>query len=80
MTEEFTMTCMKILFGLNVTPNDLNDDDFDKLKGYVRSIGYNIICFRNETEKTYYFEIKFEKYHSSNSNPFEHLRNYMSKN
>ena len=77
---DFTMACMQKLFGPNATPMDLSETDFDRLNGYVKSVGYQLSIKKEENETSYRFSISFERYHSAKPNPFEHLKDYMKGN
>lgn len=77
LIQDFTLACMSILFGPRSTPSDLSDKDFDLLKGYVNSVGYNILLETEEDEVSIKYHISFERYHSAKPNPFNHLKKYM---
>lgn len=80
LVKDFTLECIHILFGSEVTPLDLTEEQFDKLNNYVKSIGYMISIDRIETETEYQLKIKFDRYRSFKPNPFEHLKKYMGDN
>lgn len=80
LIKDFTLACMKILFGENVTPNDLNEGQFDKLQSYIQSVGYHLNVNRVETETEVHFHISFDRYKSVKPNPFTSLKKYMSDN
>jgi len=78
LVKDFTLSCMRNLFGQNSTPCDLNETQFERLNQYVKSIGYNMNVSKEENETSFTFKISFERYQSVKPNPFEHLRNYMA--
>jgi len=73
----YTLSCMKILFGEDATPYDLDEGDFKLLNSYVQSVGYNLIVDKEETATSYRFNITFEPYHSLKNNTYSHLSKYM---
>lgn len=78
----FTMGCIKVLFGDNVNPMKLSEDNMSLLNQYLNSIGYQMTTSVEETEKSYNFKMSFKQYedpYKSKTNPFEHLKKYMSK-
>lgn len=77
MVCDFSLSCLKILFGPNKTPHDLTPENFNLLNQYVRSIGYNMTYRVNEHEQEYEYVIKFERLKQSKNNPYEHLKKYM---
>lgn len=77
LLRDFALACMEILFGPNVTPQDLSETDFEKLNNYIKSVGYLLVVKREETETSYQFKISFERYRSTKPNPFEYLKKYM---
>jgi hypothetical protein len=77
MLSEFTVACMKCLFGSNVTPLDLTQADFEKLFAYVKSVGYILKYDRQETDTEHKFIISFERYKPVGPS-LDHLKKYMS--
>jgi hypothetical protein len=75
---EFTLACMRILYGSDTTPYDLTDKDFAKLQEYVNSIGYHIIFTISDQPDYYQYNISFEPYHTKCTKSLEHLRKYMN--
>jgi hypothetical protein len=80
LVRDFTLASMQILFGLDATPGDLSEEQFDRLNQYVKSVGYKVNVIKEEDETSYIYKISFERYQSSKSNPFDHLKKYMSSN
>jgi len=79
LIRDFTLSCLRILFGEQVTPHDLNEQQIDLLNSYVKSVGYVLTIDIIETESEYQYKIKFDRYKPFKTNPFEHLKKYMSK-
>lgn len=78
LVKDFTLGCLWALFGVNITPCDLNEQQCDQLNQYVKSIGYQMSVNKQEDETSYTFKITFDRYQSPKPNPFEHLRKYTS--
>jgi hypothetical protein len=78
LIKDFTLGCMRVLFGQDATPCDLNEEQFDRLNQYVKSVGYQINVTKEENNESYIFKISFQRYQSSKPNPFGHLKKYMT--
>jgi hypothetical protein len=74
---DFTMACLHTLWGLQATPGDLDPTRLELLQQYVRSVGYQLKVQVEETETEYRYHISFERYQSSQDNPYSHLKKYM---
>lgn len=79
----FTMACIKVLFGYrvdddcNVNPATLSETDWQLLKKYLHSIGYDVNINKEETNNAYQIKLKFNRYEKIN--PYKHLEKYMAK-
>lgn len=62
LVKNFFMACLKIFYGPNCNPLELNEKDLDKLKEYIYSIGYALITDIEECEQSHKFTIKFKRY------------------
>lgn len=74
---DFTLICMKLLFGENSTPENMTTVQFELLNNYIKSIGYCMVYDRIEHDDDIEFRIKFDKYKVNDSNPLEYLKKYM---
>ena len=76
----FTMACFKILFGDNVNPLELSEQQMDKLQNYINSLGYTLLTEIEETSKSTKFTMSFKRYsdrYPNEPNPLAHLKKYM---
>lgn len=76
---DFTMACLRVLWGRNATPCDLTSDNLDLLSRYVKSIGYLLKVRIEETAEEDLYHISFERYHETQSRfgSLDHLKKYM---
>jgi hypothetical protein len=75
---DFTMACLRILFGSEITPCDLSEKQFDTLNKYVNSVGYNMILKKEEDDTSYIFKVSFQRYSEKwKTHPLDHLKQYM---
>jgi hypothetical protein len=77
--KDFALLTMKRLYGSDVNPTQLSQTDFERLNGYVQSVGYTMKLDRVETEDEIQFKILFDRYKSTKINTLEHLKSYMNK-
>lgn len=74
---DFTMACLKTLWGPLTTPSDLDQTRLELLQQYVRSVGYQLKVRVTDDLDHMDLHISFEHYRSAKENPYNHLRKYM---
>lgn len=62
LVRTFCLACINILFGENINPLELTEKQIDRLKDYVKSIGYNLVIEVEESEDSYKFILLFQRY------------------
>ena len=68
------MACIRKLYGNDISPFDLDEQQFNRLNDYVKSIGYQIIIKRDENETDEVMIVSFKPYYAD---PFDHAEKYM---
>jgi hypothetical protein len=77
-----TTACLKILFGQDVNPFELSEQQMNKLKAYINSIGYTFNIKKEETATSHQLTMSFEHYKipsKISKSSLDHLKKYMSK-
>ncbi len=80
LLKTFTLSCIDILFGENINPFKLSEQNLQLLQEYINSIGYTLTTEIQETELSKKFVMSFRRFVSRDPkepNPLAHLKKYM---